>query len=194
MKIFYLFLIFILLFGCAMPGGQPPSATPTPASIPSESPATQTAPEPAPSPVPQPQPDPQPIPVPAPQPIAKPQPKLINGKTLDERLQEASDRLHTQGSGQHARDDFPDLQLVYTDPAQGTGFPEMILPFRYYYSKEADKTFNICNIDFTVFICKGKLDKLITKNDVDSGRCEVAPVYQDPRAGGSGGQGYRYGN
>ncbi len=122
----------------------------------------------------------------------KPIEKRINGKLVGERLQEASDRLHTQGSGQHIRDDFPDIRLVYTDDAKETGFPQMILPFRYYYSEEADKTFNICNIDFTVFICDGKLERLISKEDIDSGRCEVTPVYTgDSRIGGSGVIDYR---
>ncbi|MBS3067338.1 hypothetical protein J4450_01435 [Candidatus Micrarchaeota archaeon] len=197
-----------------MSGGRLPSATPTPAPEPAPQPTPSPVPQPAPqsepvplpidrpsdyatgqaeiepSPTPTPQPAPLPVPQPPPAPVA--QPKVINGKTLSERLEEASDRLHTQGSGQRIRNDFPDIKLVYTDNAQGTGFPEMILPFKYYYSEEADKTFNICKIDLTVFICKGKLDKLITKDDIDSGRCEVTQVYQDPRAGGRGGYNYPY--
>ena len=119
-------------------------------------------------------------------------PNLVNGKTSEERLQEAYDRLHTMGSGKHARESFPDLELVYTDSAKGTNFPSMILPFRYYYSEELNKTFNICNIELTVFICKGKLDRLITKEDKNSERCEVTQIYQDPRLGESGGYNYDY--
>lgn len=124
-------------------------------------------------------------------PPTKPAPKIINGKILEERLKEANDRLHTQGSGQQIRNDFTDIKLVYTDNAQGTGFPETILPFRYYYSEEANKTFNICNIDFTVFICNGKLSRLISKEDIDSKRCEATFIYlNDPRLGGNGEQSY----
>lgn len=110
-----------------------------------------------------------------------PAPTLIDGKTLQARLAEAYDRLHTRGSGQHIRDSFPDIELVYTDDAVGMPFPREIIPFRYYYSREADTTFNICAIELTVFICKGKLDTLIRKGDVDSGRCEMTSIYGDPR-------------
>ncbi|MBI4399812.1 hypothetical protein HY570_03605 [Candidatus Micrarchaeota archaeon] len=119
-----------------------------------------------------------------PPPPEPPEPKLINGKTVEERLQEASDRLHTSGSGPHIRNNFPDIELVYTDDARGKGFPQMILPFRYYYSEEANTTFNICNIELTVFICKGKLDNLITNEDLYSSRCEVTPVYTGYSYGG----------
>jgi len=120
-------------------------------------------------------------------PTLKPEPKIINGKTMAQRLREASDRLHTVGSAEQIRQDFPDIKLVYTDRAENTGFPAMIVPFRYYYSEETNKTFNICNIDFTVFICNGKLERIITKEDIESKRCEVTPIYTtDPRIGGSG--------
>ena len=115
-----------------------------------------------------------------PAPIKTP-PQLINGKTVEERLAEAYERLHTRGSAEHIRKSFPDIELVYTDDAVGMPFPREIIPFRYYYSREADTTFNICAIDFTVFICKGKLDKLIRKGDIDSGRCKMTPIYGDPR-------------
>src|SRR3989344_115742 len=108
-------------------------------------------------------------------------PALIDGKAVEERLAEAYERLHTRGSAEHIRKSFPDIELVYTDDAVGMPFPREIIPFRYYYSSEADTTFNICAVDFTVFICKGKLDKLIRKVDIDSGRCEMTPIYGDPR-------------
>jgi len=116
-------------------------------------------------------------------PVAEPSPAptLIGGKTSEERLAEAYERLHTRGSAEHIRKSFPDIELVYTDDAVGMPFPREIIPFRYYYSREADTTFNICAIDFTVFICKGKLDKLIRKGDIDSGRCKMTPIYGDPR-------------
>jgi hypothetical protein len=111
-------------------------------------------------------------------------------------VQEAFDRLHTSGSGPQIRRDFPSIELVYSDDARGSGFPNQILPFEYYYSAEADRTFSICNIDLTVFICEGKLDRLITKDDIESGRCEATSVYKsDPRLGYSGygsSSGYSY--
>lgn len=117
-------------------------------------------------------------------PVAQPSPApvLIDGKTLQERLTEAYDRLHTRGSGQHIRDSFPDIELVYTDDAAGMPFPREITPFRYYYSREADTTFSICAIELTTFICKGKLDKLIQRENVDSGQCNMTFLYSgDPR-------------
>ena len=111
-----------------------------------------------------------------------PVPMLIDGKTLQERLAEAYERLHTRGSGEHIRKSFPDIELVYTDDAVGMPFPREIIPFRYYYSREADTTFSICEIELTTFICKGKLDKLIRRGDVDSGRCKLTLLYYgDPR-------------
>ncbi len=108
-----------------------------------------------------------------------------SNKLADERLKDAYTSLHTPGSGEKLRKDFPDLELVYTDSAQNVGFPDYILPFRYYYSKEADKTFNICAIETSVFICDGKLSKLISKEDIDSGRCKVTEIYTaDRRLGG----------
>lgn len=93
-------------------------------------------------------------------------------------LKEVTDRLHTQGSGPHLRNTFTDLELVYTDDGAGSNyFPDFILPFGYYYSKEVDRTFNVCAIDLTVFICEGKLDRLLTKADIDSGRCNVTSAY-----------------
>ncbi len=107
-----------------------------------------------------------------------PQSKIINGKTLEQRVQEAYDRLHTIGAGRQIRTDFPDIKLVYTDFAAGKRFPREILPFEYYYSKEADKTFNICAVDFTVFICNGKMDKAIYPGDPEAHRCKFVGLYQ----------------
>jgi hypothetical protein len=120
-----------------------------------------------------------------------PEPVWVNGKNTQQRIDESIDRLHTSGSGKSIMQNFPDVELVYTDYAKGTGFPNMILPFKYYYSEEANKTFNVCAIDRTVFICDGKMDRLIDSEDVDSDRCEITSVYMgDPRIGGSGGQAY----
>jgi len=110
---------------------------------------------------------------------------LINRKSLEKRIQEAYNKLHTLRSARILREDFPDLELVYVDKPEEKYrrfFPQEILPFRYYYSKEADLTFNICNADLTVFICKGKQDRLITMDEVDSGKCEITSLYAgDPR-------------
>ncbi len=109
--------------------------------------------------------------------VPKPTSILVNGKTVEERIQEAYDTIHTPGSAQYIRENFPDIVLVYTDPGEPF-MPQEILPFRYYYSKEADKTFNICNVELTVFICDGKLERLVTDEDINSNRCIVTPVYQ----------------
>ncbi len=110
-----------------------------------------------------------------------------SNKLADERLKDAYAKLHTPGSGEKLRRDFPDLELLYTDTAYNVGFPDYILPFRYYYSKEVDKTFNICAIETSVFICDGKLSKLISKEDIDSGRCKATEIYlTDRRLGGDG--------
>ena len=161
------------------------SSSPPPTAMPAP-PTTQLPPPPAtgtPAPSPQtsaPVAPPPPLASPVPQP--SPAPTLIDGKTWQERLAEAYDRLHTSGSGEHIRKSFPDIALVYTDDAVGTPFPSEIIPFRYYYSSEADTTFNICAVERTVFICKRKLDHLIRQEDVDSGRCELTPIYSlDPR-------------
>lgn len=105
------------------------------------------------------------------------EPRLINGKTVEERIQEAYDTIHTPGSAQYIRKNFPDIELIYTDLGEPY-YPPEILPFRYYYSREADKTFNICNVELTVFICDGKLDRLVTEEDINSNRCIVTPIYQ----------------
>lgn len=106
------------------------------------------------------------------------EPSLVNGKTVDVRIKEAYDMLHAVGSAQHIRDNFPDIEVVFTDTGDSNSYPE-IYPFRYQYSEEADITFNLCNIERTVFICKGKLDRLISNEDLDSGKCIITPIYQD---------------
>ncbi len=103
----------------------------------------------------------------------------VADKSLGARLALAHANLHTPDSEGQIRRDFPDIQLVYVDnPKDNPFYPKEILPFKYYYSKEADRTFNICAVHLTVFICKGKLDRKITDADVDSGRCEVTPIYR----------------
>jgi len=134
---------------------------------------------------------PEPIPEVKPEVVEpEPEPKIINGKTLEKRIEEAYDNLHEAGSSTQILDDFPDVELVYTDDPEASVkkiFPPEILPFHYYYSEEADKTFNLCGVGRSVFICDGKLDREISKDDIDSGRCEITPIYLiDPRLGGSG--------
>ncbi len=102
---------------------------------------------------------------------------LVGDKTVEQRLVAVFNKLHTPGSGDLIQSDFPDTKLVYTDTGDGTRFPLNILPFKYYYSEEADRTFNICKIGYSVFVCRGKLDRLITKEDIDSGRCFSNPIY-----------------
>jgi len=63
--------------------------------------------------------------------------QIINGQTLDQRLDAAYADLHGPYSAQGIRDNFPDIELVYVDDRPDTGYPSRILPFKYYYSKEA---------------------------------------------------------
>lgn len=173
-KLFLTVLLLAVIFiaSCAPKlAGEVPTAE---EETPSETERNESVPETSPAQVEQPKQQVPAIPT-------QPSPALINGKTVEERLAEAYERLHTRGSAEHIRKSFPDIELVYTDDAVGMPFPREIIPFRYYYSLEADTTFNICAIDFTVFICKGKLDKLIRQGDIDSGRCEMTPIYGDPR-------------
>jgi hypothetical protein len=109
-------------------------------------------------------------------------------RTSAERLSEAYENLHESKSALKVKEDFPDLEVIYTDdPLEIGHFPEKILPFRYYYSEEVDITFNLCSADRSVFICEGKLDRLITEEDIAEGRCEVTSIYlNDPRIGDSG--------
>ena len=107
---------------------------------------------------------------------------LIEGKTLDERLSILKRNLHTEGSGDEAKKYFPDFVKVYVDE-DNLRFPSMVSPFTYYYSEEADITVSICNIDFTVFICEGKLDRLIEESDYD--RCDISDEYLHPEKYGS---------
>ena len=99
---------------------------------------------------------------------------LINGKTADERLDEASSQLHEEDSADHIRDNFPDIELVYSD--NPSNFDSSILPFDYYYSEEVDKTFNLCGVDRTVFICDGKITETVTDEQLET-ICEVTPIY-----------------
>ncbi len=115
-------------------------------------------------------------------PEVKKAPLTINGKTLEQRLDDAYDNLHESGSSKKIEKDFPDVELVYTDNGENTPFPSEILPFHYYYSEEADKTFNLCGVGRSVFICDGKLERVLSREDIDSGRCEVTEEYDmDPR-------------
>ena len=107
-----------------------------------------------------------------------PEPQLINGKTVEERIEEAINKLHAVGSADHARENFPDTELVFTDYGEGSNYPSEIFPFEYYYSAEANRTFNLCAIHRTVFICEGKLEHVITDEEMNSEKCVVTPIYQ----------------
>ena len=109
----------------------------------------------------------------------KEEPTLVNGKTTEERLNEAYTQLHQPGSSQHTLENFPDFEIVFVDEGDGSSFPDNIYPFEYHYSKEADKTFSICAIHRTVFICDGKLDHLITDEEMNSEKCTVTPIYRE---------------
>ncbi len=102
---------------------------------------------------------------------------------LQENIDDAYDRLHDPGSASRIQKDFPDLEIVYIDEAEGIKFfPKEILPFKYYYSPSADKTFSLCGVDRSTFICDGKLDRLLNSEDIETGRCKIAPDYSgDPR-------------
>ncbi len=109
--------------------------------------------------------------------------QLVNGKTAQERLDDAYQNLHDIDSALDVRSDFPDLELVYTDDgSQDPLLPEDILPFEYMYSAEVDKTFSLCAIDRSVMICDGVLDALVTDEDINSGRCVVTSVYLESRS------------
>lgn len=112
-------------------------------------------------------------------------PKNANDAAMPRSLAEAYMHIHGPDSGAFIRTNFPDLKLVYTDLAPGTAFQEDVPPFNYYYSAKADKTFGICAINKSVFICNGKLDRLVGKKDIDDGTCTAVPIYlmNDTRLG-----------
>jgi hypothetical protein len=61
---------------------------------------------------------------------------------------------------------------------EGKWYPSEILPFEYFYSKEADLTFNLCAIERTVFICKGKLEREISDEEMnDVEKCAETAEY-----------------
>jgi hypothetical protein len=102
---------------------------------------------------------------------------MIEGKTLSERLSLLKSNLHEQGSGKEAKEFFPDFLEVYKEE-NNPDFPQQFLPFRYYYSEEADVTVNICDVDFTLFVCEGKLDRKLEESDY--GNCEIVEQYKNP--------------
>lgn len=86
--------------------------------------------------------------------------------------------LHDLASGTEAHTLLPDLTLVYTDEGHGNArIPKPILPFRYWYSAEADVTVSICAKDYTVFICPGRVDTLVDSMNWNS--CTVSASYRD---------------
>ena len=178
-KLLILIIISLLILGCAE---EIPNEVPI--DVPVGEPIdrlTETSPttEP-PEPVEEPAPPLEPEPKEAPEPVVEPveEPKLVNGKTVEQRLEEAYEILHQEESGQHLRDNFPDIEVIHTDSGEGSFYPAEILPFIYYYSEEANKTFNLCEVDRTIFICDGKLTHTVTEEEMDSGRCVVTPIYR----------------
>jgi len=119
------------------------------------------------------------VPTEIPEPVKESvKPVLVHGKTVEERLDEAYSILHKEESGQHLRDNFPDIVVIYVDSGEDSNYPSEILPFEYFYSQEADKTFNLCAVDRTIFICDGRMEHVITDEDMDSGRCAITPIYR----------------
>lgn len=103
-------------------------------------------------------------------------PSSSQKQSVEERLKILKNHLHNEDSGREAKELFPDLTPVYLDNGHGNRyFPAQILPFTYYYSAEADITVSICNINQTVFICPGKLEHLIQKEDFPN--CQVTEPY-----------------
>jgi len=103
-------------------------------------------------------------------------PSSSKKQSVEERLKVLKNHLHNENSGREAKELFPDLTPVYSDDGHGDRyFPAQILPFTYYYSVEADITVSICNINKTVFICPGKLERLIKKEDFPN--CQVTELY-----------------
>lgn len=103
-------------------------------------------------------------------------PSSSKKQNVEERLKILKNHLHNANSGREAKELFPDLTPVYSDDGHGDRyFPAQILPFTYYYSAEADITVSICNINQTVFICPGKLECLIKKEDFPN--CQVTELY-----------------
>ena len=102
---------------------------------------------------------------------------MVEGKTLPERLSLLKSNLHEQGSGEEAKKFFPDFLEIYKEE-NNPDFPQQFLPFRYYYSEEADVTVNICDVDFTLFVCEGKLDRKLEESDY--GNCEIVEQYKNP--------------
>lgn len=96
-----------------------------------------------------------------------------NSVDLQRKIDELYADLHEVDSGIRAKANFSDLQLIYTDEGISS-LPSNILPFRYYYSPSTDLTMAICNINRTIFICKGKLDHLLSKDDFSN--CKITPV------------------
>jgi hypothetical protein len=107
---------------------------------------------------------------------------LVEGMTLYQRMTIIKKTLHDPGSGTIVKKLLPDLEEVFIDEtAKERGFPERILPFRYYYSPEANITVNICEVDRSVFICPGRL---IHQVEIDKDRnCLVTDIYKETEQG-----------
>lgn len=99
-----------------------------------------------------------------------------DGINISEHVDDAYSELHMDNSGSPIRENFSDLELVYTDVGAENESSEDKPPFNYYYSAEAKKTFGICNSNRSVVICDGRVDHAVERNDIVSGTCVAAPV------------------
>lgn len=102
---------------------------------------------------------------------------LVEGKTLNERLEILKTNLHTTNSGAEAKKYFPDFTSVYVEHSTNP-YLSAVSPFTYYYTQEADKTVAICNIGLTVFICSGKIDNVLEESDYN--KCQITDAYLHP--------------
>ena len=101
----------------------------------------------------------------------------IDSKTIKEKVEILKENLYTEGSGNEAKKYFPDLVRVFLNQ-NNPKYSAKVLPFIYYYSKEADITISISNLDFTVFICPGRLDNLLPESKYN--QCDIADEYLHP--------------
>ena len=96
--------------------------------------------------------------------------------SIDDRLNSILDELHTGNSGDYVRQNFSDLDYLFSWQPEGEQ-TRRIFPFYYYYSQEADTTFVICNINKTVAVCDGLQDGIIDSNNAS--HCELAKPFAD---------------
>lgn len=99
---------------------------------------------------------------------------MPQGSSVAERLAVVERELHTGNSGDYVRQNFGDLEYLFSWPGP-EGQQRKIFPFFYYYSAEADTTFVICNINKTVAICQGRQKEIIEAGD----ECQLARPFAE---------------